>query len=116
MKRHTVYGESILGKSETPILKLGGVIALNHHEAWDGSGYPYGIKGESIPLAARIVAVADVFDALTSKRSYKEAWAMDAAISELQSLSGQRLDPRCVTAFMNCLTAVKDVMANFDNQ
>lgn len=110
MKRHTIYGSDILSPSVTPILKLGGVIALNHHEAWDGSGYPHGIKGEAIPLCARIVAVADVFDALMSTRPYKPAWHLDDALAELRKLSGIRLDSQCVEAFMLSLDSVKQIM------
>ncbi len=110
MKRHTKYGHDILGNSLTPILQLGGVIALNHHEAWDGSGYPDGKKGEEIPLCARIVAVADVFDALTSVRPYKKAWSLEEALDELNKLSDVRLDANCVKAFMKSIDSVKEIM------
>lgn len=113
MKRHTTYGYDILGASVTPILRLGGVIALNHHEAWDGSGYPNGKKGDEIPMCARIVAVADVFDALMSTRPYKEAWPLDEALTELTNLSGVRLDSECVTAFMQSIDSVKQIMTNY---
>lgn len=103
MKRHTQYGYDILGKARTPVLRLGGEIALCHHEAWNGSGYPRGINGEAIPISARIVSVADIFDALTTKRPYKEAWTMAAALDELNKLSGQTLDPACVQGLMNSL-------------
>jgi two-component system, response regulator RpfG len=110
MKRHTLYGHDILGSTVTPILKLGGVIALNHHEAWDGSGYPHGKQGEAIPLCARIVAVADVFDALMSTRPYKPAWDFETALSELKKMAGFRLDEKCVDAFMQSLDAVQRIM------
>ena len=113
MKRHTNYGYDILGNSVTPILKLGGVIALNHHEAWNGSGYPNGKKGHDIPLCARIVAVADVFDALMSSRPYKKAWSLDAALQELTNISGVRLDSDCVDAFMSSIGAIKQIMNNY---
>ncbi|MFI0492261.1 HD domain-containing phosphohydrolase [Flavobacterium sp.] len=113
MKRHTNYGYDILRSSATPILKLGGVIALNHHEAWNGSGYPNGKKGHEIPLCARIVAVADVFDALMSPRPYKEAWSLDEALNELTNISGVRLDSECVTAFMQSIDSVKQIMTNY---
>jgi response regulator RpfG family c-di-GMP phosphodiesterase len=112
MRRHTQYGHDILGQSRTPILRLGGVIALNHHEAWDGSGYPNGIQRDAIPLAARIVSVADVFDALTSARPYKAAWSLEDALVELRNISGSRLDARCVEAFFSALDAVKLIMHN----
>jgi response regulator RpfG family c-di-GMP phosphodiesterase len=110
MKRHTQYGHDILGRSRTPILRLGGVIALNHHEAWDGSGYPNGIRHEAIPLAARIVSVADVFDALTSVRPYKAAWNLEDALAELRNISGSRLDAQCVDAFFSALDDVTQIM------
>lgn len=113
MKRHTNYGYDILRTSVTPILKLGGVIALNHHEAWNGSGYPNGKKGDEIPLCARIVAVADVFDALMSPRPYKEAWSLDQALDELTNISGVRLDSACVNAFMQSIDSVKHIMTNY---
>lgn len=110
MKRHTNYGFEILGTSETPILRLGGIIALNHHEAWDGSGYPNGKKGDEIPLCARIVAVADVFDALMSVRPYKKAWRLEEALDELNQISNVRLDANCVQAFMKSIDSVKEIM------
>jgi putative two-component system response regulator len=113
MKRHTNYGYDILRSSVTPILKLGGLIALNHHEAWNGSGYPNGKKGDEIPLCARIVAVADVFDALMSPRPYKEAWSLDQALDELTNISGVRLDSACVNAFMQSIDSVKHIMSNY---
>jgi HD-GYP domain-containing protein (c-di-GMP phosphodiesterase class II) len=112
MKRHTNYGYDILGNSVTPILKLGGEIALNHHEAWDGSGYPNGKMGYEIPLSARIVAVADIFDALMSSRPYKKAWLLDDALNELTSVAGIRLDPECVDAFMRSIDSVMQIMNN----
>lgn len=115
MKRHTLYGHDILAKSKTPILRLGAQIALNHHEAWDGSGYPNGLSGEAIPLAARIVTVADIFDALTSKRPYKPAWSEQDAIAELKALSGKRIDARCVEAFLDQLAQVREVMRAHDD-
>jgi response regulator RpfG family c-di-GMP phosphodiesterase len=113
MKQHTTYGYNILGSSVTPILKLGGVIALNHHEAWDGSGYPNGKRGHEIPLCARIVAVADVFDALMSARPYKQAWSLDEALNELTKISGVRLDAECVSAFMQSIDSVKKIMTHY---
>ena len=113
MKRHTNYGYDILRSSVTPILKLGGVIALNHHEAWNGSGYPNGKKGHEIPLCARIVAVADVFDALMSTRPYKEPWSLDEALNELTNIAGVRLDSECVNAFMQSIDSVKQIMNNY---
>lgn len=101
MRQHTVIGHEILKNSPSKYLQMGSEIALAHHEKWDGSGYPYKLRGEEIPLIARIVAVADVFDALCSKRPYKEAWPAKKAIDYITSQSGKHFDPACVEAFVN---------------
>ena len=93
MKQHPSVGLSILDGSSRPILKAAAVIAHQHHEKFDGSGYPQGLKGHDIHLYARIVAVADVFDALSHKRCYKDAWPVDAVVAHLRDVSGQHLDP-----------------------
>ncbi|MFZ6772651.1 HD domain-containing phosphohydrolase [Undibacterium sp. SXout7W] len=100
MKKHTTLGYDILAGSQSEMLNAGAVIALAHHEKFDGSGYPKGLAGDDIPLFARIVAVADVFDALTSERPYKLAWDTEKAIAFLKEGSGKHFDPRCVDAFM----------------
>lgn len=99
MKRHAGIGASILKNSDSPLLQAASVIALTHHEKFDGSGYPQGLKGEAIPLHGRIVAVADVFDALTSARPYKPAWEMERAIALIHEGAGSHFDPQCVDAF-----------------
>lgn len=99
MERHTVQGHSILAGSTCELLQLGAEIALNHHERWDGRGYPNGLAGEAIPLSARIAAVADVFDALTSERSYKRAWPPAEARAYIAEAAGTHFDPQCVAAF-----------------
>jgi putative two-component system response regulator len=86
-------------ESTSDVLTLAGEIALSHHECWDGSGYPVGLKGDEIPLSGRIVALADVFDALTHTRPYKPAWPVDGACDEIRRLSGLRFDPAVVGAF-----------------
>ena len=101
MKQHTVIGERILANSLSPILRAGAEIAFSHHEKFDGSGYPRGLKGRDIPLYGRIVAVADVFDALTSGRPYKKAWGLDRACELLRNNSGQHFDPMCIEAFFD---------------
>lgn len=79
---------------------MSGEIAASHHERWDGSGYPRGLKGEQIPLCGRIVAIADVFDALTHDRPYKQAWPLEAAVTEMKRLSGIQFDPNLITVFL----------------
>jgi HD-GYP domain-containing protein (c-di-GMP phosphodiesterase class II) len=100
MKTHTTIGASILSGSRSELVRLAEQIALSHHERWDGSGYPQGLAGEQIPLAARICAVCDVFDALLSPRPYKDAWPLRDVIKELASLRGTHLDPTLVDAFL----------------
>ncbi|HLJ57316.1 MAG TPA: HD domain-containing phosphohydrolase [Chthonomonadaceae bacterium] len=99
MRTHTVIGARILAGSVSPWLQLAAEIALTHHERWDGEGYA-GLAGDNIPLSGRIVALADVYDALTHLRPYKPAWPADRAIAEVRSLSGSHFDPRIVSAFM----------------
>ncbi|HEX5896247.1 MAG TPA: CHASE2 domain-containing protein [Thermoleophilaceae bacterium] len=100
MKTHTTIGASILSGSRSELVQLAEQIALSHHERWDGSGYPQGLAGDEIPLAARICAVCDVFDALLSPRPYKDAWPLRDVITELASLRGTHLDPALVDAFL----------------
>jgi putative two-component system response regulator len=99
MKAHTTIGAKMLSGGRFPLLQLAEQIALTHHERWDGTGYQ-GLCGDAIPMVGRIVAVADVFDALTSERSYKQAWPLHQAIAEIQSQSGRQFDPRVVEAFL----------------
>ncbi|WP_218648443.1 response regulator [Neptunomonas phycophila] len=96
MQRHTHIGAEILGDSESGLIQLAHTVAMTHHEKWDGSGYPNGLKGENIPLAGRIVAIADVFDALTSKRPYKEAWTVEKTLNVIKKDSGTHFDPNLV--------------------
>jgi HD-GYP domain-containing protein (c-di-GMP phosphodiesterase class II) len=100
MKSHTTVGANILSGSRSPVVQMAEVIALGHHELWDGSGYPQGLKGEEIPLVARICSVCDVFDALISSRAYKPAWPIDTALSEILHQGGRRLDPRLASLFV----------------
>jgi response regulator RpfG family c-di-GMP phosphodiesterase len=99
MKTHTDIGGAILAGSRFPMLQLAEEIALYHHEKWDGTGY-YGVQGEEIPLAARIVTVADVFDVLTHARPYKEAWPIERALEEIENQSGRLFDPRLAALFL----------------
>jgi putative two-component system response regulator len=106
MKTHTTIGCNILSKSEAPLFKLAASIALNHHERWDGSGYPHGLKGKDIPESARIVAVADVFDALTMKRPYKEAWSVPDALEQIRKDAGTHFDPEIIAHFETVLPEI----------
>lgn len=99
MEQHPVIGAEILGGSDSVILQKSAVIALSHHEKFDGSGYPNGFKGQDIPLEGRIVALADVFDALTSRRVYKEAWSLDDVFALVAKARGQHFDPDVIDAF-----------------
>jgi PAS domain S-box-containing protein len=101
MKAHTTIGAEMLGGSPFALLQMAEQIALTHHEKWDGSGYPGGLAGGAIPIAGRIVAVADVFDALTHSRPYKAAWSTADAIAEIESQSGRHFDPRVLEAFLS---------------
>ncbi|GAC1431010.1 MAG: response regulator [Chloroflexota bacterium] len=101
MKTHTTLGADVLHRSPFAILQKAEEIALSHHERWDGTGYPRGLVGEEIPLSGRIVAVADVFDALTHARPYKGAWPAPDALAEIERLSGTHFDPRVVAAFLS---------------
>jgi len=103
MKSHTEIGADILAGAKSEVLQLAGQIALNHHERWDGRGYPRGLFGEDIPLVARIVALADTFDALLSRRRYKDAYPTDVAVEVLKTESGKHLDPNLVTMFLTDL-------------
>jgi putative two-component system response regulator len=100
MQRHAEIGHTILEGSRSVAVQLAADIARAHHERWDGAGYPRGLVGEEIPLAARVVAVADVFDALTSERPYKKPWSLDDAKAMIVREAGAHFDPRCVTSFV----------------
>lgn len=106
MRKHTTMGGEIIGEHSSSLLQLARVVALTHHEKWDGSGYPNGLKGEDIPIEGRIVAIADVFDALTSERPYKKAWTIDNAISLIEEQAGKHFDPELVPIFISQLDEV----------
>ena len=109
MQQHCQMGYDILAKSQAPIFQLAAHIALHHHEHWDGSGYPHQLRGTDIPLAARIVALADVFDALSMKRPYKEAWPVEVAIESVRAQSGSHFDPDVVRAFEAILPRILEI-------
>jgi two-component system response regulator RpfG len=114
MKQHTVIGHEILAESESRFIQTGSVIALSHHEKYDGTGYPYGISGEEIPLPARIVAVADVYDALRSTRPYKPLWPREDAIRYIIEQSGKHFDPSCVEAFIKQLEYIHEIESGLE--
>ena len=109
MQSHVTIGAEIIGEHGGGMLALAAQIALTHHEKYDGSGYPNGLRGEDIPLVGRIVAIADVFDALTSKRPYKKAWTEDEALTFLREQKGRHFDPALVDLFLEQMPAVRAV-------
>jgi putative two-component system response regulator len=116
MKQHASLGYDILAGSTSEMLNAGAIIALAHHEKFDGSGYPRGLAGQDIPLFARIVAVADVFDALTSERPYKAAWDIDRALAFLHEGSGKHFDPECIQAFVAGWTQILEIKNKYSEE
>ncbi len=116
MKQHPRLGFELLDGSDSAILQAAAEIALTHHEKFDGTGYPSGLAGDEIPLYGRIVAVADVFDALTSERPYKKAWELERALDLLREGAGEHFDPACVSAFLSRLDEVGVVRARFQDE
>ncbi len=116
MKLHASYGYEILKESASSVLQAGAEIARAHHEKFDGSGYPDGLQGEDIPIFSRIVAVADVFDALTSERPYKKAWTLERAAEHIKACSGTHFDPRCVDAFFANWNKVLEIRQRFNDE
>jgi len=113
MKRHAQYGAEIIGDEDNELLRTAAEVAITHHEKWDGSGYPNGLKGDSIPLAGRIVAIADVFDALTSERPYKKAWTVEDAMDLIRTEAGRHFDPQLVPKFESLLPEVLKIKARY---
>lgn len=109
MRKHAEYGQAILEGSSSELVKMGALVARTHHEKWDGTGYPHGLKGDAIPLAGRVVAIADVFDALTSRRPYKEPWPLERARTYLLEESGRHFDPQCVLALLDAWDEVVEI-------
>jgi len=106
MKTHSLIGFKIIGEHPSELLRTAAITALSHHEKWDGTGYPHGQKGEEIPLVGRIAAVADVFDALTSNRPYKQAWTAEKAVDHISAESGTHFDPSIVDTFIRKLPEI----------
>lgn len=115
MRSHARVGYEILSKSDAPVFQLAAEIALRHHEKWDGSGYPDGLAGMKIPESARLVAVADVFDALTMKRAYRDAWPLDRVLAALKEGSGSHFDPAMFDAFLGILPRILDIRAHWES-
>lgn len=113
MKTHPVIGADILGEHDDILLKTAKEIALTHHEKWDGSGYPYGLKQQEIPLSGRIIAIADVFDALTTKRPYKEPWSVEDALVLIKESAGSHFDPHLVDVFLQNIDQVLEIKQRF---
>jgi putative two-component system response regulator len=116
MMTHSEVGHRILNQSDAPLFKLAAQVALYHHEKWDGNGYPEKLKGEDIPENARIVAIADVFDALTMKRPYKEPWPIEDCFAEIERSAGSHFDPRLVEAFMKIKDEIISIKDQWDNK
>ena len=111
MRQHCKIGADIIGKGDSELLRYASAAALTHHERYNGQGYPAGLSGESIPWIGRVIAIADVFDALTSERPYKQAWPMERALELIRSESGSHFDPDLALAFLEAEAEVSEVMA-----
>lgn len=116
MKRHAKYGAEIIGDEDNDLLRMAAEIAITHHEKWDGSGYPHGLQGEGIPITGRIVAIADVFDALTSERPYKKAWSIEDAVSYVKDNSAQHFDPDLVPIFEHVLPQLLEIKLKYSDE
>lgn len=114
MRTHSRIGYEILRRGSAPVFQMAAKIALRHHERWDGSGYPGGIAGEAIPESARVVAVADVFDALTMKRPYKDPWPIGRAFDEIGASGGNHLEPRLTEAFLAMRPAIEEIKSEWE--
>ncbi|MDD5295706.1 MAG: HD domain-containing protein [Rhodocyclaceae bacterium] len=113
MKEHARIGAEIIGDHDSALLKLARSVALTHHEKWDGGGYPVGLAGEAIPLEGRIVAICDVYDALTSVRPYKRAWSSEEAADYLSSEADKSFDPRLVPLFQDLLPQIRLISSHY---
>jgi putative two-component system response regulator len=113
IRQHPTIGAEILGRYESDLMHMARSVALAHHEKWDGSGYPNALQGEAIPLVGRIVAVADVFDALTTARPYKAAWPVEEAVSYLRAERGRHFDPQLVDHFIEVLPEILETQKKY---
>lgn len=115
IRKHPIIGANILAGSDHSLIEMAEQIALTHHEKWNGTGYPSGLRESDIPLSGRICAVCDVFDALVSSRPYKQAWGVDEAVKELRNLAGIHLDPQLVEHFLEILPEIEELMAEYSD-
>jgi len=117
MKHHPEIGAEIIGDcGDSLLLKVAKSVSLTHHEKWDGTGYPKGLAGEDIPIEGRICAIADVFDALTSKRPYKDAWSIEKTVDFLQSQKGKHFEPKLVDLMLEIMPKILDIKATFKDE
>jgi len=116
MKQHTVIGTNILKGSDAEFIKMGEAIALHHHEKWDGSGYPNNLKGAEIPIVSRIATIADVFDALTSRRHYKEPFSVEESLDIIREGRGSHFDPEVVDAFFSIMDELLAIKKQYDDE
>ena len=113
MKTHTTLGAQLLSRGQSPMMKMAQVIALSHHEKWDGSGYPKGLSRNDIPRVGQLCSVCDVFDALTSERPYKKAWSIEDAVAEIVKQKNRQFDPKLVDRFVEILSEIKSIKQRY---
>jgi response regulator RpfG family c-di-GMP phosphodiesterase len=113
MQKHAQFGLDILQRSSRPLMRKASEIAITHHERWDGEGYPHQLAGEAIPIAGRITALVDVFDALGSRRSYKEPWPVEAILDHIRKERGGQFDPTLVDLLINNAEKFQALRAKF---
>jgi putative two-component system response regulator len=116
MKTHTTIGAKLLSGGTSPVMKLAQTIALTHHEKWDGTGYPYQLKGDQIPYVGQICSVCDVFDALTSVRPYKKAWTNEEAVAEMTKGRGSHFNPALIDRFMAILSEIEQIQKKYSDK
>jgi putative two-component system response regulator len=116
MRQHPIYGAEIIGDHPSPLMQLSREISLSHHEKWDGTGYPHKLKGEDIPLSGRIIAIADVFDALTTERPYKKAWSVEEAVKHIDENAGKHFDPQLVPLLHEVMPDLLDIKEQYEER
>jgi putative two-component system response regulator len=116
VKRHPQLGADIIGEHDDPLLRLARILALAHHEHWDGSGYPQGLKGEAIPWAGRLMAIVDTFESMTTTQFYRDALPLERAEGEIMRGAGTRYDPKLVESFQKALPVMKKVREKYADQ